>query len=219
MPHRIPAFVAALAGILVVLDRLLISRPLNALVSGLIDAAIVIGVVALLLGVVNVAQVHWTRILREQPGQQYSWVLLVSMLTTIVVGLINGSNGGVTAWIVTNIYRPLGASFFALVAFFIVTAVYRAGTRRTSGSMVLFLITTMLVLIGLAPLDVLRSNAGGLPLVSETLDALLGLRAVSDWLLNYPSVALQRGIVISTALGATLATLRILLGMDRHYLE
>lgn len=206
MRRIIPIIIAGVTGIIVTLSTMLVSRPINALATDLIDWAIVLGAVALLLGVLNIIQVHVSRVLHSPVYRPYSALLLVSMILTIIIGISDGTNGAATAWIVTYVYRPLGASFFGVVAFFIVTAVYR-GLRVSSIPMALMLATTVIVLIGLAPLEAIG------------LRDFLGFRDVSNWILQYPSVALQRGIILSTALGAILATLRIILGMDRQYLE
>jgi hypothetical protein len=40
----------------------------------------------------------------------------------------------------------------------------------------------------------------------------------TDWIMAYPNLAVQRGIIIGAALGAASMSLRIILGIERTYM-
>jgi hypothetical protein len=41
---------------------------------------------------------------------------------------------------------------------------------------------------------------------------------ITEWIMNYPNLAVQRGIIIGAALGAASMSIRIILGIERTYM-
>ncbi len=162
--------------------------------------AVILTAFALLLGLVNLLLVHLSRIVkRSEPGAGYSVIVIVTAFLVLVIGLLFGSSGDAMAWIFNNIYTPLQSAFFALSAFFLATAAYRAMRARNIETL-LMLITALVVFIGQAPLLNVATQA-------------------KEWLLNVPSVAGVRGILLGVALGTIATALRLIVGMDRPYSE
>ena len=97
----------------------------------------IIGGFALVLGVTSLFHLHAVKIHRREPGWGYSFVLYAGMVGTIAVGLWgNGKesvNGTMTAfgWIYSNMMVPLQGTMFAILAFFIASAAFRAFRIRT----------------------------------------------------------------------------------------
>jgi hypothetical protein len=160
---------------------------------------------ALLVGLGNLMRVHIGRVIRREEGWYYSLILVGSALTVLALGLIGGSPGTETvAWVFHWIYQPLGAAVFSLLAFFLTTALFRAITVRTREAVVLLLVAAVVVL-GQAPFS-----------AAAPLDVLVSIK---DWILDYPALAGIRAIILGVAFGAIGISLRILLGLDRPYLE
>ena len=158
---------------------------------------------ALLLGLGNVARVHLGRVARRHEGWFYSLVLIVSALIVLGLGLYEGTPGGpLLQWIFNYIYQPLGASVFALLAFFVLTAALRTLRAGPSAAWVL-LAVAVIVLIGAAPWSRVAP-----------LDPLAGLY---DWIMQVPVLAGVRGLLLGAALGAAATSLRVILGYDRPY--
>src|SRR5262249_16390393 len=90
----------------------------------------IIGGFALVLGVSSLFHVHAVKIRRKEAGWGYSFVLYVSMLGTIAVGLwSNGKeavDGAMTAfgWVYNFMMVPLQGTMFAILALFIASAAY-----------------------------------------------------------------------------------------------
>ena len=168
----------------------------------LVRLTIIIGAFALLLGVVNVVTVHWTQIRSKNPASVYSIVLLVSLLLSLVFGLGGPATGG-TQFIFNFILQPLEATFFALLALFIASAAFRAFRVRSFES-ILFVAFAGVVLLGQVPISIY--------LWPE-------LPVIKDWILNVPTLAGVRGILLGVALGTIATGLRIISGMDRPYTD
>lgn len=164
-------------------------------------AAIVIAF-ALLLGFANVISVHVHRVRTRKPGAIYSVVLLVSLLGTLILG-----SGGPTStnaqFIFQFILLPLEATLFALLALFIATAAFRAFRVRNLETF-FFVLFAVIVLLGQVPV--------GIYLWPE-------LPIIKDWILNVPTLAGVRGILLGVALGTIATGLRVLIGADRPYTD
>lgn len=171
--------------------------------SILIGWAIILASFALLLGIFNLAIVHWKKIGSEGTGSIYSIVLLVSLVLTMIIVSISGPAGSFSLWIFNSIQVPVEISLLAVLAFVLVYAAARLLTRRPKWYTILFLVTVLLVLLGSVPLFFV----GEVGLLST----------VSGWLAQVPAVAGARGLLLGVALGTVATGLRILIGIDRPY--
>jgi hypothetical protein len=100
---------------------------------------------------------------------------------------------------------------FALLAFFIASAAYRAFIGRTVESNLL-LISAVLVMLGNTTLG--SNLTAWLPAKLS----FLTLPALTEFIMKYPKPAGQRAIMICAGLGIIGSSLRILLGIERSYL-
>ncbi len=158
---------------------------------------------SLLLGVVSISRVHWGRIARKHPDRLYSAVLLVCLAVMSGFGIFQGIDSNTVFDALFNqIQAPMMTTMFSLLAFFIASAAYRAFRARSITSAIL-LLTAVIVMMGRIPM--------GQYIYSE-------LPSWANWIMLYPSVAVQRGILIGAALGAASMSLRIILGIERTYL-
>jgi hypothetical protein len=153
----------------------------------------IIGGFALVLGVSSLFHVHAVKIRRKEAGWGYSFVLYVSMLGTIAVGLwSNGKeavDGTMTAfgWIYNFMMVPLQGTMFAILAFFIAV----------------LLIAAVIVMMGRVPLG-------------EYLIPLSG--DLSQWILNVLNASVRRAILIGVSLGTVALSIKIIFGKERSYL-
>jgi hypothetical protein len=161
---------------------------------------------ALFLGFANVISVHWNRIRAQKSGAVYSGVLLFSLAITLIVGFyFGGPNSYESQFIFNFILQPLEATFFALLALFIASAAFRTfRIRIRNPETIFFVLFAVIVLLGQVPL--------GIYLWSE-------FPVIKDWILNVPTLAGIRGILLGVALGTIATGLRILIGADRSYTD
>ena len=156
---------------------------------------------AVIPAIVSLIRLHWTRIRRRHADAAYSAIALAALAVTLICGLVvdRRFNGPSFAWIVSYVFEPLQQAVFAFLAFFIVSAAYRAFRARTLEA-TLLLISAAIVLIGNAILPL--PGPGG---------------PAELWLLTVPSMAVQRGIILGVALGIIAQSVRILLGLERGF--
>jgi hypothetical protein len=121
------------------------------------------------------------------------------MIIVLFLGLIEGPQGPLTSRIFQYVLFPLQATIFSLLAFFVASAAYRAFRLRSRES-ALLVITSVVVLLGQIPLWGALTN-------------------FKEWILEVPSMAGARGILLGVALGTVATGLRVLLGIDRPYSE
>ncbi len=196
------AIIAIVAGIFVLLGYFF---PLlfGGIRSTLVGWAIILAAFALLLGILNLALVHWKKVSSKPTGNLYSLVLLASLILTLIFVGLSGPTGGLSLWLFNNIQVPIEVSLVAILAIILVYAGARLLSRRPHWTTILFLVTVLLVLLGSVPL--------------LFIGEITPLTAVHDWLTQVPAIAGARGLLLGVALGTVAAGLRILIGMDRPY--
>jgi hypothetical protein len=196
------AIIAIVSGLLVLLGYFFPGAFGN-IQSILIGWAIILAAFALLLGIFNLAMVHWKKVGTNGSSSIYSIVLLLSLVITIILVSFSGPTGSLSLWIFNTFQVPVEISLLAILAVVLVFAGARLLTRRLKWYIVLFLVTVLVVLLGSVPLFFLGEVA---PLV-----------ALRSWLAQVPAVAGARGLLLGVALGTVATGLRILLGVDRPY--
>jgi hypothetical protein len=194
------------AGLLVLADFFTNDRSIDALGLYLVRTASVVAAFALVLGMVNVLTVHFNKITHRDKGWLYSVVLLAALLVTLGIGFLGG--GPASVLMQRDIFEtwlfPLEATLFSLLAFFVVAAIYRA-FRVKSFESFWFVFFGIIVLLGQVPIGAVISN-GWLPIIK-------------DWVLDVPALAGARGVLLGVALGTVATGLRVLLGIDRPYVD
>jgi hypothetical protein len=203
MKAPVSVFVAILAGLLILLGYFIPVEPLVALRTMLTQWAVIVAAFGLLVGVVNLMKVHWSKIRTQQPGSFYSLLLLAALVITLVIVLWFGPTGVPSMWIFNNIELPVESSLAALLAIVLAYTCVRLLSRRPNMFSTVFVITVLLVLLGTAPLLILNE----VPLLSGLRTAIVQTLAIAG----------GRGILLGVALGTVAVGLRILMGVDRPY--
>jgi hypothetical protein len=206
-------------GVVVLFSFVLDDPTLHSLRGLFVEWTVIVTAFAMLLGVFNVVRVHAQRI-QSRKGALYSIVLVVSFLAIFVPGILSaeqlpgalgelageyvGPTGSIVGWIYQYVQRPLQATLFSLMAFFVFTAAWRVFRVRGVVSVVM-LLAALVVLLGSVKLS-LGGNW------SQLVDA-------KSWVMNVPVMAGARGMLLGIALGTIITGLRLLLGVDRPYID
>jgi hypothetical protein len=150
-----------------------------------------------------VGRIHLKKVQRKEKDWPFSLPLLFGLLLMGFIGTVFGiEEGSSFDFLYLNTYVPMQGTMFALLAFFIASAAYRA-FRIRSFEAALLAIAAVLVMIGRVPVG---------SAISEHLPE------VSEWIMNFPNLAAKRAILIGAALGAISTGLKIILGLERNVL-
>ncbi len=165
--------------------------------------------VTLILGVLSLFLFHWRKIARRQEGWGYSLITLGGLFFMIGVAIVRGQQTGPYRWMFDYVQAPMQSTMFALLAFYVASASYRA-FRARSFHAALLLGAGVIVMLGRVPLGEMIGFGVG--------DQFFSLGTVSNWILNYPNVAAKRGVLIGVQLGIVATAIKIILGIERTYL-
>ncbi len=159
---------------------------------------------AIVLGVGSLLSTHYLKIKHQESGWGYSGVLFVSMFVMFGAGLWaeGKAEGTVFGWLYDYVLVALQGTMFSLLAFFVASAAYRAFRARSLEATIL-LGAAVIVMAGRVPLG-------------EYL--LPGIGQISDWIMNVPNTAAQRGILIGVSLGGIAISIKIIFGIERAHL-
>lgn len=158
---------------------------------------------ALVLAIGNLIRHHSIKIQKTKQGWLYSIVTLVSMVAMAIIGLFWGVQPeSLYQKIYLNILTPLGATMFALLAYYMASAAYRA-FRARSLEATLLLAAAFIVMIGFMPFGQYIHPR---------------FPAFAEWIMRVPNMASQRGILFGVAFGAIATAMKIILGIERSWL-
>jgi hypothetical protein len=211
--REIPLFLTAVVGALMILSFFVPHQMVSVPADFLEQCALILRAFGFVLGGVNVLLVNFDGIYKQQAGWPFKVVLVVSLIATVVVGAVEGPGflnpGTRSKWIYDNIYANMQATMFALLAFFIASAAFRAFRIRTAEAGLLA-VAALIVMLGRVPL----SNA-----LTGWLPEWARLQAVQEWIMEFPQNAAKRAILMGAALGVMATGLRVILGLERSYLS
>lgn len=195
------AMFAISAGIFVLLGYFVPVEPLPQLRGLLIDWAVIIGSMAVLVGIFNLVAVQMERIRTRQKGSGYGALLVLALIITFGLGLLFGPDASFMRFAVDAVIVPVEATLMALLAVTLIYASIRLLRRRVDVMSILFLIVALVFLLAIMPTPI-----GPIP-GDQFIIQVLGMFSRGG----------ARGLLIGIALGALLTGLRVLFGADRPY--
>ena len=166
------------------------------------DKFIAMECVMLLMGAINLTRIHASNIRRRRNYWMASVVLLVALYGYIFLGIYETTQGERFDWIYMNILEPINTSMFALIAFYIASAAYRAFRVRSAEAAVL-LVAGIIIMLARAPI--------GEAIWSQ-------FPAIGGWIMDIPNTAAMRAIGLGATLGGYATLIRVLLGLERSHL-
>lgn len=180
------------------------------------DVLRIIAAFSLVLGLGSILRHHFMKIKRKAEHWPFSYITIVALFVSAVIGLFGGIDptrpgilpthiGGFSFHIqtlYTNMMVPLAATMFALLAFFMASAAYRAFRARNFEA-TLLLVAAFILMLGAVPL---------------TRIIIPSLPDFAEWILAVPNTAAKRGIGFGISLGMFATSLKILLGIERGWL-
>ena len=211
MRYIIPALITVTVGLTIFFSLLFDNDVLRLARQVFTDWVVILAGLALLLGVLHLMTVHLNKLKTRTRGWPYSFLVILSAIGVLVVGLLEGQAGQETLFEPTSLTQIIfegvlvatQASLAGLIVFFLIYAATRMLLNvRVEASSLLFLLALLVVLLGWIPIASIQSSL------------LPGLR---NWLLQVPITAGARGILLGVALGTVMVGLRVLTGTERPY--
>ena len=192
----------------------------------------ILAAVAYVLGAGNLLAVNLEKVSSRRAGWAYALITLVAFASMLTFGLFKiggvpseahpdvpyageydstqSAFGGVYEYMLS----PLTATMFALLAFYVASAAFRAFRAKNLES---------ILLLGTAFIILLAQTAAGMFLTgwipADSVFAFLRFDSLRIAITEYIQTAGMRAITIGIAIGIAATSLRLILGVDRSYLS
>ncbi len=211
-----PLILVIVVGFFMVLEYFIPHHFVQVPADTILEWGKVIAGATIMLGIYSLVHVNVPTVLKRKKDWQYKLVLLLGFFTMLILSLWGKDVGTPFDYVFMNLMRPMGATMFALLAFYIASAAFRS-FRARSFEATLMLIAAIVVMLGRVPLGELIFN----PIVGA-ISSAFGTDAtivdVMEWIMNVPNLAGKRAVLIGAALGVISTSLRIILGLERSYM-
>ncbi|MDH4158007.1 MAG: hypothetical protein OEW00_12105 [candidate division Zixibacteria bacterium] len=220
MKRQIPLFITFFVGALLIFSVFI--PPMESAGENFTLFFDIIAVFAFFLGGGNLLRVHITKLKRRKQDWPFSIVTIAGFAFMLTVGIFKiGNPGGIAASVTADgswfqevfnyVLTPLQSTMYALLAFFVASASYRAFRAKNREATIL-LIAAFIILLGRTPFGLMVTSW-----VPESL-SVLQIPNLAIWIMNSPNLAGQRAIIIGIGLGVVSMSLRLILGVERTYL-
>lgn len=203
MRRTVPLRMCLIMGVVMIIQFFIPHRISQTFYEEVLDWYIITGIFALVLGLQSLFHVEWTKIRRKKEGWGFSVITIATVIAVAAIGIIGGiGEGSLFMKIYRHITMSLQSTMFSLLGFYMASAAFRAFRAKTKEATVL-LIAAVIVMFGRVPIGYFAWHK---------------LPDVVEWLLMYPSMAAQRGIMLGVGLGISATSLKIILGIERGWL-
>jgi hypothetical protein len=222
LQRSVPVLITFLVGMVLVVSFFIPHKPFGSLGEDFSVFFDIVAAFAFFLGGGNLLRLHLEAVGKRKRGWGFSVVTLVSFFVTLFLGFSKIGNpwgvqgdlsevGSPFNVIYEFIFTPLSATMYALLAFYVASASYRAFRAKNTEATVL-LISAFVILLG-------RTFVGAV-LTDWLPDSLSFLRIpdLANWILMAPNLSGQRAIMIGVSLGIISTSLKLILGIERSYL-
>lgn len=200
--NKIPIWITAIVGFILVLNYYYESPVLSSISQVFPLYGTIIAAFALMLGAFTVSRTHVNKIIKR--GKE--WYLSVLLLITMVVFILTGLSQGTTSSLYTTIYSiivtTISSHSWTLVGAATLTAAIRVFRVKTLESSLLFL-AAMITMFSAVPIGTWIHP---------------GFKTLGDWIMSNPTVAGNRGFIITTAIGGIILSFRTLIGKEKRAL-
>jgi|LauGreDrversion4_2_1035121.scaffolds.fasta_scaffold02210_10 hypothetical protein len=192
----------------------------------------IIAGIAYILGGGNLLRVNLEKISAQRPGWAYAAITVAAFVAMLGFGLLKlgavpsekypdvhfagdyESNSAPYGWMYWNVISPLGATMFAMLAFYVASAAFRAFRAKNLESV---------LLLGTAFIVLLSATAAGAYLTgwipADSAVGFMRAERLRTMITEVVQTAGMRAIGIGIAIGVVALSVRLILGIDRSYLS
>lgn len=212
MRRTVPIFITAFVGLGFVIQYFIPHWPFSKMSDWFSDWFSIVQACAIILGALNLLKISIIKVSKMKTDWGYAAVIIATFLLMVIVGLAGGRDfrnaGTPFDWLYNYTYIPLSATMFAILAFYVASASYRAFRARNFEA-TLLLIAAFFVMLGRVPVGYTVSSF--MPIGWQLSD-------LASWVMTVPQAAGQRAIMIGIGLGIVSTSLRIILGLERSHI-
>ncbi len=212
MRREVPLTITAIVGFTLIIAYFVPHAPFSDVRDLFSDWFMVIAAFAIYLGILNLLKINVDKVYKKRPGWGFSIVTILGFFLFVYIGIREGRDFGEFGtryyWLYDRIYYPLMAAMFAILAFFIASASYRAFRARNLEATIL-LLAAFFVMLGRVPIGYY---------LTTWLPEGWRMGNIADWIMDFPQTAGQRAVMIGIALGIVSTSLRVILGIERAFL-
>lgn len=192
---------------------------LTAGIPKLTDIQVVVSSFAIFLGIGNLFQLHGKAVMRRSEHWPNSLAFFIGFFCILIAGLlkdyvkiaaVKASSTALFDIFFQGFLVSLQSTMFSLVAFYIVSASYRA-FRIKSTETGLMMVAAVVIMLSLVPLGVILTNW----IPANSILGFLRLERLGPWILSNPNMAAQRAIAFGIAVGSMAMGLRIWLSLEK----
>jgi hypothetical protein len=186
----------------------------------ILNWAATLAAAALMAGLLNLLAVHFRKFENLDLSSIYSGFFLLAFFGVLLawllgllgnvlppdnpaVELLQNLRAGAPDFSLTYLQTPVEASLLAVLGVVMVLAGARLIRRRKHWSAIVFILITLFLMIGIAPL----------------VDGLSILTTIRTGIMDYVAIGSARGILLSISLGVIATGLRVIIGVDQPYGE
>lgn len=212
MRREIPLLITAVVGVAFVVQYFIPHFPFNRMNSWFSDWFSIVQACAIVLGALNLLMLSAQKVFKQKADWGYALIIILSFMLITIIGFADGTGfrepGTNFDWMYNYTYIPLSATMYAILAFFVASASYRAFRARNAEA-TLLLLAAFFVMLGRVPVG---------DLLTQFMPDGAQMSDLASWIMSFPQKAGQRAIMIGIALGIVSTSLRIILGIERSHL-
>jgi hypothetical protein len=197
-----PIIVGFVCALIVIMGNFFEFAAITNVAGEIKNFASIIAGFALFLGLIGIVRLHSNNVIKRDSQMLYSASLLGVLVIFLLVGLGFGQGSPQFLWIYDTIYGPLTATTYALLAFWVCSAAYRAFKIKNLESGIL-VVCGILVFFGVTPISAVISPF---------------FTSANTFISNVINVAGQRGLTIGIGIGILAFGLQIILGLERSWM-
>ena len=207
MRLQIPLAIILVMGLFTIVTSFVPARPIAELNQMFRNWYIGIITFFIFLGTLNLVRSNSEKIKVRARDWQYSIILISALAVMLIAGFYKGrastDEGQPFMYLYFNVQFPLESTMYSLLAFFVTSAAFRAFRARNKEALCL-LLAAVVIMLGRVPVGSLIWK---------------GFPDVTEWIMNYPNAAAKRGIRLGIDLGLISMALRMILGIERSYMQ
>jgi len=202
MRKNLPQALTAIVGFILVVDYYFKINEIRLLSDTFTLYGTIIAAFALMLGAFSVARIQILNIIKKGKEWYLSVLLLGTMILFISTGLSLGTTSSIYKTMYNTIITIISTHSWTLVGAATFTAAIRVFRVKSIESTLLFL-AAMLVTFATVPIGTWINPE---------------FKTIGDWIMSIPTVAGNRGFIITAAIGGIVLSFRTLIGKEKRAL-